>query len=697
MLYFCIFLFFQACCFGQENSEEALFVRRILEFWKDKEIHLVKTQIPQFLQQYPESSYAESLRVILGDLYWREKNFETALKIYEEILSPANREKVLNNRIDCLFQLGRYEILENELKLLLPLTGEPPQNNEQALRLYYYAAIKKQSEPEVSLPIFKTLMESSEELSKEAAFDRLNLLYEKGDYLSIIQEKDFYLPFCLEGNKTALFSLIGSAFQLKKGELVEEWGLEFERQFPKDPLMAKVLYLRALMWKLREQFQNAESIFEKIIFEHPTFDKIENVSFEIALMLFKQKKWEEALQLLQEYLQDHPNDYLGHLLLANCFYESQKDLEKFVSHAEKVLLLNPQFSERNKLKMNLFNAYLHLGTNLEKASDHLYEAIISHEIPIKNEQAIWLGNRFYATVKADEYEIEPLLDPTILESARRAVAIYETILIPFPEISAETISLEQELYKLSNLYGWLHNSKKQEEVLVNLIAQQNGKTLSWSLRSRSLLALANCYRSAGKVDLALENYALLLKNPKGVDPIVLNRAKLAWARLNFALLPKEKQQLENEDLIAILKVLKDLQIKKTAAQEPIHLEAALDYIRYRSSLEPLEKQDDETLFLLLRMKEDFSNKTDLWAKDYALGREKLPEKETLYQAYMLLVDAHILNLESKLAEKKGKTQEAEIKKESALSLYKSLCEGKLSVSKYLLDQAKFGLDELKNK
>ena len=39
-----------------ESDEEAFLIRRIAEFWKDGDFAIVKTQIVDFLDKYPESS-----------------------------------------------------------------------------------------------------------------------------------------------------------------------------------------------------------------------------------------------------------------------------------------------------------------------------------------------------------------------------------------------------------------------------------------------------------------------------------------------------------------------------------------------------------------------------------------------------------------------------------------------------------------
>ena len=131
-----------ACSFhlqGQPIEDEGLHVRRIIEFWKDKESQLVKSQIRQFLNQYPQSDYRDTLLVILGDIFWNEGQYSEALKVYESIKTAALAQKVFNNRIDCLYQMGRYVDLEALIHPRLQKISHAEKSPEEQLWAFYYA------------------------------------------------------------------------------------------------------------------------------------------------------------------------------------------------------------------------------------------------------------------------------------------------------------------------------------------------------------------------------------------------------------------------------------------------------------------------------------------------------------------------------------------------------------------------------
>jgi hypothetical protein len=288
-----------------------------------------------------------------------------------------------------------------------------------------------------------------------------------------------------------------------------------------------------------------------------------------------------------------------------------------------------------------------------------------------------------------------------VDLAQDAIGIYQSglrlsengaELIPITE---QTIYLEHELFKLSNLYGWLNAIDKQIQILDHIIGlQQSHPGWKWTLRTRTVFAKANALKEKGDHAAALEHYSTLINHLKSTDHFVSNAAKLQWSRLYFASLPQHKRTIEDGEMMAILKTLKDLQIRKSLAQEPIHLEAALDYAMIRSSLEPESQKQEHFRFLLKRIKEDFTGKEDLWSKDYHAGREQNPIKDSLYQAYMMLIDAHLAKLEAQLAEKKGDILDKEAKLEAAQAIYGNLLTNKYAVTKYLINQAQTGLENI---
>ena len=432
--------------------------------------------------------------------------------------------------------------------------------------------------------------------------------------------------------------------------------------------------------------------------------------------LYDLKRYQKARHILNDYIKsypDEPNAYQAHLLLAMCCHEGFKDLRGYAYHAEKVLELKPDFADSIQVHLNLFSAYMSLAKEiagkepaaqspeskqqislLNKSAAHLYTVILAApELAAKDNQ-LWLANFYYRNIKdhADEYFVEALQDDDLKEMGQRAQSIYENVLgiESLPLSASDYLDLEKELFKLSNIYAWMNQVDKQKILVNNLIEHQKAHPeWAWKLRSKALFALAWIYQSEGEIIKAQDTFQLLASSSiKSMDSFVASASKLQYSRISFAFLDESRKSLEDNEIVVILKHLKDLKIHKSLHQEPIHLEAALEYARIRSSLEPAMTRESNRLFLLTRAKEDFTSKEDVRSKDYHASRLLNPEKDVIYQAYLMLIDAQIARLEAKAAADKGLIEESEAKNLLADSLYKKLIGGKFAVTKYLIEQAK---------
>ena len=435
----------------------------------------------------------------------------------------------------------------------------------------------------------------------------------------------------------------------------------------------------------------------------------------LAKTYYDLKKYQDAIDTLSSFSIRFPNNkylYQAHFILAACYQEGFQRREDFISHAEKALALNSEFSEANQLRLNLFSFYLQLAKEnahlpdryelfTEKAAEKLYQAMIQGS-PIKKEYLIWLAKNDCVKVKEDATNLHnPIEDPSKKVLIVRATKTLENLFkIDSDEIRLKNdtslLSLEPELIELSSLYGWQGEQKKQLSLLSSLVTLQEEHTdWKWNSRPQALFALGKAYEVLSQPSKALECYSQLLSMQKASDSYWQSASKLNYARLAFELLSPEKKNIQDPEMQTILNYLKDLQIRKKISQEPLHLEAAIDYAFMRASLENRERQDSQILQLLIRAKEDFTSKEGIWAKDYESSRKRDPEKDRIYQAYLMLMDAHIAKFEAKKAEKEGKLFEKEQKEDAAKALYKSLLQGDFAVTQYVMDQAKSGLEQPK--
>lgn len=209
-------------------------------------------------------------------------------------------------------------------------------------------------------------------------------------------------------------------------------------------------------------------------------------------------------------------------------------------------------------------------------------------------------------------------------------------------------------------------------------------------RAHLLFALANASANSDNPADALPLYKEII-SLKRIDPTIAAAARLNYAKRGFDLLPQEKRSIHDPDTLAFLALLNDLQIQKRLQEEPLHLEAGLEYARIRASLEPLEQQLPMQLVLYNKMKEEFTGRDNILSKEYHDNRTQLPEKDRLYHAYLTLLDAHIARLESIKAKSAGNLSEMRWKADAARTLYFSLLKNKESLTAYLKEQINLAL------
>jgi len=431
----------------------------------------------------------------------------------------------------------------------------------------------------------------------------------------------------------------------------------------------------------------------------------------LAKTLYELKHYDRALNALRGYLKDfyaHEGLYRAHFLIALCYYEAFQDIDAFTFHAEQVLALNPDVPEKSSLQLNLFNAYLQQSQEvseehqkekeelLGKAAKNLYASVISGDKSIKQENMLWLANYYYGKAKnnLDNYGQKIATNTTQIDNARKSLEVFYAT-IDTDNIVTTTdnkIALETEIVKITNLLGWLNKKEKQIALLEKLrIQQTKNPDFMCKLHSHVLFSLGIAYEQINDTDNAISSYNAVTSSSHISDPYITNASKLLLARLSFKTLSYDDKNKNNTNVISILNLLKDVKIHKSLPQEPLHLEAAIDYSDIQALLEPEEKHDEHLLFLLRRVKEDFTSRDDIWSKDYHARRELMPEKDIVYQSYIMLLDARIAYLRSKIALKKNLIAEAQDHEETSTMIFKALTKGKFAVSQYLVEQAENGL------
>ncbi|HPE85638.1 MAG TPA: hypothetical protein PLO43_05630, partial [Chlamydiales bacterium] len=229
-------------------------------------------------------------------------------------------------------------------------------------------------------------------------------------------------------------------------------------------------------------------------------------------------------------------------------------------------------------------------------------------------------------------------------------------------------------------------------LLKSLAARQNAHPeWEWKFQRHALLELAKTYERTGNLPSALSTYSFITETAKYSPSPLSYQALLQEARLRFTTMAEKQKTEDNPEMILVLNNLKELQIKKHVATEPLHLEAAYDYARIRSELIAKDKRQERRLFFLKRFKEDFSPSDDPISQEYYTELQQNPEQNHIFQLYMRLVDAEILQLESQFSVTNNDVEKAQEQVFKANRLLEELFSDRMTTP-FLKTQA----EELKN-
>jgi len=390
--------------------------------------------------------------------------------------------------------------------------------------------------------------------------------------------------------------------------------------------------------------------------------------------LMQLERQEEALAELHDYIQNNPKDSKlaqVHFMTALCYEKSEDDLSLFITHSEKALGLDSELESRALLQLKLFNAYLTLAQNsqkqekedlIKKAASHLFDSY-QNGSKVKKDNLLWLANLYY-----EETKKEVILGLQIGNNSNceKAITLLEDLLEihhypPSLELSADRLFQETELLKLAELLGWQGRENEKIDILEVLVYQQkNQPDLPWKLQRKSVFDLARAYEASGNTQEAIKTYDYLVSSSEYSSSYISHLALLERAKLKFISLNKSQIEAETPEWQAVLNDLKDLELKKKLFSEPIHLEAALSYIDFKTAHLPENKKKQKVLQLLQLVKENFSSEQDPKVKEYLAAAAHFPEKAGIYAGYMKLIDSLIYRMRGEIAEENQEIAQASL-------------------------------------
>ncbi|MBI5346458.1 MAG: hypothetical protein HZB76_04885 [Chlamydiae bacterium] len=372
------------------------------------------------------------------------------------------------------------------------------------------------------------------------------------------------------------------------------------------------------------------------------------------------------------------------LLVAYINKNVKNDPKLFCENGKKALALNPKLRENGPFLMHLFNTYIERAKEeapkqplIDSAAENLLLLYNQDPTKVLPNNLLWLADYFYD--KTNTCIEENLAEKDkILFLADQCILLLENYL----KQNSDFTKTEGAMLKLANLHKFKNDSEKQLALLEQLVNDYRKNNLT-SYKEEAVFELAKVYVASNNKEKALSLYKEFLPS-FNVDSVFVPFVILHEARTKLSLIDPKDFNLSNETIKTIITELKDLSLKKNIKSEPAHLQASLEYVDLLCNLVSKQQRNEKKLFLLSRIKENFSVKEDILSQDYHLGRKNDDKKNKIYQAYMMLIDAEMMLAQAEIENKDFLIQEAK-----AL-LNKLLCD-KLDTTSYLFDRIKQNL------
>lgn len=465
----------------------------------------------------------------------------------------------------------------------------------------------------------------------------------------------------------ASFELTHLEYQTKSWEPCRDAARSFLSQFPHHELaLFARRYLISSCAEIAAKQPGNPALKEQLALELESLLKQKELlspaeqsdwEFLLATTQYELSRHDQASQTLRALLsrgEPFPQEGNALLLLSLCCRDGERDLKSFCEFAEQALAKKANLLDPAQVHTALFNAYLELSHSapplIEKAAGHLYSAFESRA-EIQTENLLWLADWTYSQIRD---EVENGGTPA-LPLAQRTASILEQFI---KSADSKTSFYEGAVCKLAKLYGSLGRPADQIQLLE--------KTAGRSSDKETLLLLGEAYLRTGQESKAAPLFDSILQDSPTLKSKTSAAAALENARLRFGKALKNKLGASHPEVVKILARLKDLILQRSLSNEPIHLEAALDYVDFQTRLDSSKNPFEKRHQLLVKTRADFERADDILSKDYHEARAKWPRKEKIYQSYMRFLEAEILAAEAELAKAPEAQKELQAKAKGLL-------------------------------
>lgn len=354
-----------------ESDEEAFLIRRIAEFWKDGDYGIVKTQILDFFDKYPDSTLKDYFYGILGDIYLQENNYETALNNYEAINDSLITEKIILNKLQCYYELDQFDHLVLEGQPFIKKDLESLKERKQELYFLVAEGYFRQA-----------LLEESSEVKKEYA-EQAKTYYGKLEGTSYGDISTFAIA--------EIYAILGES---KKGAKAYLNLAELHPEMKEDLLFQAAV--------LQAEFDIAAAIETFSLIKDLDGNKARDASFNLIVLHFQNEEFAKVISSYEKASSFVPESYKPtfNFIVGKSFFstgDNQNAIEPLTRYIDSQYLQSEQLKNALLIQMTcahqtgneeLFNKTFEKLDSLFPNDPEIPKALFMHAMILKQQGSI---------------------------------------------------------------------------------------------------------------------------------------------------------------------------------------------------------------------------------------------------------------------------------------------------------------------
>jgi TolA-binding protein len=327
----------------------------------------------RFLDDFPNSLYADKVYDYLVEDYLTSKNYPAALESINKIKKTT--PKILEAKQNILFQLGNQEFMNMNTNAAIDYFTKAIElgnyNSEARANAYFWRGESYYRTAQYTKAISD--FNSSQYISKQSSSDIYSLIYYNTGYC-YFNLKDYnqalialrrYVTLENKKNQNTLadaYNRIGDCLFYQ--HQYSEASANYQRAADLMPETADYsLYQRGLVQGLQKDYTGKTKTLDKLINDYPASQYVDDALFERGRSYVLLEKYSEAASLFTRLMNNYPQSSLAPKagVQLGLLYYNNSDLERSISAYKKVIKDYPGSEEAKVAMQDLKSVYIDMN------------------------------------------------------------------------------------------------------------------------------------------------------------------------------------------------------------------------------------------------------------------------------------------------------------------------------------------------